>query len=146
MTRQQKLPMINVLYVTFSPTYFLRLTYKLVYINAQRWPKVTTDVCKCNRPLTVYGSIEKTLLDNWCGFVTIDWINRSFKWIMGIDRQQHMNWTAFWWQSQRAHDRWASVQTKSVPVREKIKYHQTNCPAKFCPKNTNMKWKMLQLF
>ena len=88
----------------FSPTYFLRLTYKLVYINAQRWPKVTTDVCKRNRPFTVYGSIEKTLLDNWCVFVTVNWINRSFKWIMGTDRQQHMNWTAFWWQSQRVHD------------------------------------------
>ena len=41
----------------------------------------------------------------WCVFVTINWINRSFKWILGTDRQQHMNWTAFWWQSQRAHDR-----------------------------------------
>ena len=68
---------------------------------------MTTDVCKRNRPFTVYGSIEKILLDNWCVFVTINWINRSFKWIMGTDRQQHMNWTAFWRQSQRAHDRWS---------------------------------------
>ena len=103
--RQQKLLTTNFSYVTFSPTYFLRLTYKLVYINARRWPNVTTDVCKCNRLFTVYGSIEKTLLDNWCVFVTINWINRSFKWIMGTDRQQDMNWTAFWRQSQRAHDR-----------------------------------------
>ena len=66
---------------------------------------MTTDVCKRNRLFTVYGSIEKTLLDNWCVFVTINWINRSFKWIMGRDRRQHMNWTVFWWQSQRAHDR-----------------------------------------
>ena len=58
-----------------------------------------------NRPFTVYGFIEKTLLDIWCVFVTINLINRSFKWIMSTDRQQHMNWTAFWWQSQRAHDR-----------------------------------------
>ena len=89
-----------------QPT-FLQLTYKLVYINAQRWPKVTTDVCKRNRPFTVYGSIEKTLLDNWCVFVTINWINRSFKWIISTDRQQHINWTAFWWQSQRARDHWS---------------------------------------
>ena len=87
-----------------QPT-FLRPTCKLVYINAQRWPKETTDVCKRNRPFTVYGSIEKTLLDNWCVFVTINWINRSFKWIISTDRQQHMNWTAFWWQAQTAHDR-----------------------------------------
>ena len=102
-----KTPMINFSYVIFSPTYFLHLTYKLVCINAQRWPKVTTDMCKRNRPFTVYGAIEKTLLDNWCVFVTFNWINRSFKWIMDADtcRQQHMNWTAFWWQSQRAHDR-----------------------------------------
>ena len=105
MTGQQKLLTINFSYVTFSPTYFLHLTYKLVYINAQWWPKVTTDVCKRNRPFTVYGSIEKTLLDHWCVFVTINWIKRSFKWIMGTNRQQHMNWTAFWWQSQRVHDR-----------------------------------------
>ena len=104
-TKQQNLAMINFSYVTFSPTYFLRLTYMLVYINAQRWPKVTTDECKRNRLFTVYGSIEKTLLDNWCVFVTINWINRSFKWIPGTDRQQHMNWTAFWWHFQRAHDR-----------------------------------------
>ena len=99
-----QLPTINFSYVTFSRSYFLCLTYKLVYINAQRWPKVTTDVCNRNRPFTVYGSIEKTLLDNWWVFVTINWINRSFKWIIGADRQQHMNWIAFWWQSQRAHD------------------------------------------
>ena len=41
---------------------------------------------------------------------------------------------------------WPLVQTKSVPVWAKIKYHQTNCPAKFCLKNTTLKWKMLQLF
>ena len=100
--------MINFSYVTFYPTYFLRLTYKLVYINAQQWPKVTTDMCKRNRPFTVYGSIEKTLLDNWCGFVTINWINNSFKWIMGTDRQSEtVIRTAFWWQSQRAHNRWS---------------------------------------
>ena len=85
-----------------QPT-FLWLTYMLVYIYSQRWPKVTADVCKRNRPFTIYGSIEKTLLDNWCVFVTINWINRSFKWIVSTNRQ-HMYWTAFWWQSQRVRD------------------------------------------